>query len=156
MGLIGCGYWGPNHLRVFNSWRDSKMMMVADKERTRLQRVEECWPNLRYVEDYRVVLAAPEIQAVVVATPTATHYGVVREALEAGKHVLCEKPICSCPTEAKELVSLAQRKHLILMVGHVFLFNAGIRKIKELLDSGELGSPRYLSATRTNLGPVRS
>jgi len=92
----------------------------------------------------------------VIATPTAAHYEGVKRALLAGKHVLCEKPLCETSSQARELAALARKKKLVLMVGHVFLFNGGIIKLKDLIDAGELGRVHYLSAVRTNLGPIRS
>jgi predicted dehydrogenase len=93
---------------------------------------------------------------VVISTPVSTHYEIVRESILAGKHVLCEKPLCNDSKQGEELVELARAKGRLLMVGHVFLFNPGIAKLKELVDAGELGTLRYLSASRTNLGPIRS
>jgi predicted dehydrogenase len=114
------------------------------------------FPGVNTTQDYRQVLEDLAVHAVVVVTPTKTHYPIVREALLAGKHVLCEKPLCKNTTEAQELIELARQRNLILMVGHVFLFNPGIVKIKEILDLGELGNLHYLSAVRTNLGPIRA
>ena len=156
MGIIGCGHWGPNHLRVFNSLPESRVTVAADKESARLSRLRQMAPELLCFEDYRSLLASDCVEAVVVATPTATHFEIVKQALLAGKHVLCEKPLCLLASEAEELVRLSQRGQRVLMVGHVFLFNAGIVKLKELLGAGELGKPLHLSAVRTNLGPVRS
>jgi predicted dehydrogenase len=98
----------------------------------------------------------PNIDAVVISTPVSSHYEIVRESILAGKHVLCEKPLCKNSGQGEELVELACANRCLLMVGHVFLFNAGIAKLKELIDAGELGTLRYLLASRTNLGPIRS
>jgi predicted dehydrogenase len=114
------------------------------------------YPGLRCERDYRPIVNDPNIDAVVVATPVSTHYEIVRESILAGKHVLCEKPLCKNSQQGEELVELARARGRLLMVGHVFLFNAGIAKLKELVDAGELGTLRYLSASRTNLGPIRS
>jgi predicted dehydrogenase len=114
------------------------------------------YPEIRCERDYRRILSDPAIDAVVVATPVSTHYEVVRESILADKHVLCEKPLCTSVGQAEELVELAQAKGHCLMVGHVFLFNSGIAKLKELIDAGELGKLQYLAASRTNLGPIRS
>src|SRR5262249_41546451 len=112
-------------------------------------------PDLTFETDYHKLLSACDVDAVVIATPTSTHSELVRDALEAGKHVLCEKPLCDKTAEAQQLLAIAQRMRRVLMVGHVFLFNSGIIKLKELIDCGELGELRYLSAVRTNLGPIR-
>lgn len=156
IGVIGCGYWGPNHVRVFSGLKGCSVRAVADPSAERLTVVGEAFPGLRRYADYRALLADAEIEAVVVATPTKTHFAIVREALAAGKHVLCEKPLCLSSEEGRLLVVLASEMSLVLMVGHVFLFNPGMMKVKELVDSGEIGELRYLTAVRTNLGPVRS
>ena len=156
LALIGCGHWGPNHLRTFNSLPGSAMERVVDLDPGRLQAVRLAHPGVRCEQDPAAVLEDPAIDAVVVATPMRTHYQLVRDALLAGKHVLCEKPLCETAKEAEELVELAAAGDRLLMVGHVFLFNPAIEKLKELVDSGELGALYYLSAFRTNLGPIRS
>ena len=155
LAVIGCGRWGPNHVRVFNGLKESKVSAVADPDPKRLERVYEAFPSIRCEQDYRDVLGDPTIDAVVVATPTGTHHQLVKESIFAGKHVLCEKPLCENSVQAKELIELAAEHGRLLMVGHVFLFNPGIVKAKEIVDSSELGSLRYLSAVRTNLGPIR-
>jgi predicted dehydrogenase len=152
LALIGCGHWGPNHVRNFNSLPGSRVDTVADLDEGRLKRMREMYPALRCEQDYQPLLRDPSIDAVVIATPVSTHYEIVRESLLAGKHVLCEKPLCKSSAQGQELVELAHSKGRVLMVGHVFLFNPGIMKLKDLVDTGELGIVRYLSATRTNLG----
>ncbi len=156
ISVIGCGHWGPNHIRNFNGFIESRVISAVDIDTKCLGRISKMFPNINLEKDYRRVLEDSEIDAVVVATPTITHYSIVRDALLAGKNVLCEKPLCKNSMEAQELVELAEERGLKLMVGHVFLFNSGIIKIKELLDAGELGTLNYLSAVRTNLGPVRT
>ncbi len=121
-----------------------------------MERIRDAFPSIRCEHDYKQILRDPGIEAVVIATPTGTHYPLVRESLLAGKHVLCEKPLCEDTAQARELAVLADERGRILMVGHVFLFNPGIVKAKEIIDAGELGDIRYLSAVRTNLGPIRS
>ncbi len=156
IAVIGCGHWGPHHLRIFNSLSESVVTAVADSDPKRLESVRKLYPDIRCETDGRALCGARDVEAVVIATPTNTHFELVKEALNAGKHVLCEKPLCVTSREGEELVKLAADKRLILMVGHVFLFNAGILKVKEMLDAGELGKLQYMSATRTNLGPIRS
>jgi len=129
---------------------------VADLDEKRLEYVSQMFPGLRCEHDYRRIIGDPDIDAVVVATPISTHYEVVRASILAGKHVLCEKPLCKNSKQGEDLVELARVNERLLMVGHVFLFNPGIVKLKELIDAGELGNVRYLSASRTNLGPIRS
>lgn len=131
------------------------MVAVVDVAPARLTHIHELYPEIRCYTDPGAVLADNATDAVVVATPTSTHYPLVRQALLAGKHVLCEKPLCETSAQAMELVALSQSQGLILMVGHVFLFNAGLVKVKDLIGSGDLGRLHYVSAIRTNLGPIR-
>jgi predicted dehydrogenase len=152
LAVIGCGHWGPNHIRVFNSLPDSRVGAVADLDEEKLRSVREMYPEIRCEWDYRRVLENPSLDAVVVATSVSTHYEIVRDAILAGKHVLCEKPLCENSEQAQELVGLALARGRILMIGHVFLFNPGIMKLKELVDTGDLGELQYLSASRANLG----
>ncbi len=156
LGVIGCGHWGPNHIRVFSQLKDCAVMAISESSEQRLADVCEMFPHVRGFRDYREMLRDAGLDAVVIVTPTKTHSEVVAEALHAGKHVLCEKPLCTTGAEGAELVALAEARGLVLMVGHVFLFNAGMLKLKELVDSGEVGAIRSLTAVRTNLGPVRS
>ncbi len=154
LAVIGCGYWGPNHIRNFQSFLDCRVTAV-DVDATHLARVRQTYPHLSFESDLAQVWSDPAIDAVVLATPTETHFELSKQALRAGKHVLCEKPLCTRAEEARELVKLAHDRQLILMTAHTFLFNPGIGKIKQLIDARELGDVRYLSAIRTNLGPVR-
>ncbi len=156
VGVIGCGRWGPNHIRVFGSLPDCEVVCAADQDEERLANVRRLFPHVRCVGTPHEVIADPRVDVAVVATPTATHYEIVRKALDAGKHVLCEKPLCETAAQAEELVNLARTRERVLLVGHVFLFNPGILKVKEIIDAHELGRVYYLSAVRVNLGPIRS
>lgn len=156
LAVVGAGYWGPNHIRTFNNLPNSAVTTVVDLDAARLERISAMYPGTACVTDYRQVLADSQIRAIVISTPTSTHYAVAREAIRAGKHILCEKPLCESAVQAEELVALANECHVVLMTGHIFLFNAGILKLKETIDSGALGRLQYLSAARTNLGPIRS
>ncbi len=155
IAVIGCGHWGPNHVRVFEELDRSQVVACADLNSTRLDRLRARFPHIRTVRNSSEVFQDDSIDAVVIATPTATHATLARQALHAGKHVLVEKPLCINGEDAVELAALARSRGRVLMVGHVFLFNAGILKLKELIDAGELGRIHYLDAVRTNLGPVR-
>jgi len=155
IGVIGFGQWGPNHVRVFSQLRGSVVTACADPDPERIDTLRESWPGVRPYADHRQMLREAELDAVAVATPTQLHYAIVKDALLAGRHVLCEKPLCVEVNEAVELVELARRRRLILMVGHVFLFNPGIVRLKKLVQAGEAGRLYYLRALRTNLGPVR-
>jgi len=155
IAVIGCGRWGPNHVRCLSRIPGCTVTAV-DRDTARLDAIESEFPFVLTKDDWLQVRDDDDIDAVVIATPTATHYQFCREAIQAGKHVLCEKPLCTTGREAAELVELAEEKNRTLMTGHIFLFNPGIRNIKELSDRGELGAIQYLSAVRTNLGPIRA
>jgi predicted dehydrogenase len=155
IGVIGCGHWGPNHVRVFSQIRDSRVVACADLDSKRLEAIREQHSQVKVFQDYREMLRMAEVDAVVVAAPTRVHYPVVKAALEANKHVLCEKPLCTVAQDAAELVALAKARQRVLMTGHVFLFNAGIVKLRELVANGDSGHLYYLRALRMNLGPVR-
>lgn len=155
VGIIGCGHWGPNHIRIFSQLADSNTFVCSDLDDARLENLKTLYPRLETTKDYKEIIANPDVDAVCVATPTNTHFDITKEALEAGKHVLCEKPLALKADECAILEKLAKEKNLVLMVGHVFIFNSGIRVLKEYIDSGELGRIYYAYATRTNLGPFR-
>jgi predicted dehydrogenase len=155
VAVIGCGRWGPNHLRTFQSLPGSSVAMVVDADTERLASIRRAHPDVRCEQDHLAALDDPAIDAVVVATPMSTHYQLVRDAIVSGKHVLCEKPLCETAKEGEELLELAEANRRLLMVGHVFLFNAGIERLRELVQAGELGRLYYLAAARTNLGPIR-
>lgn len=156
VGIIGCGQWGPNHVRNFSHLAGSRAIMCADLDTSRLKVMKDTFRNIIPTRDYKNILRNPAIDAVVISTPTSTHYRFVKEALEAGKDVLCEKPLCLSVKEGDVLRRLAKKKRRILMVGHVFLFNPGIRKLKELLERKSCGRLYYMHSERTNLGPFRS
>jgi predicted dehydrogenase len=155
VAVIGCGHWGPNHIRVFDEQARSSVLACADLNTARLERIRARFPRVHTTTDAFALFADPAVDAVVIATPTATHFELARAALRAGKHVLVEKPLATSAAEAVELCNLARTCGRVLMVGHVFLFNGGILKLRELIAAGELGEVQYLDAVRTNLGPVR-
>ncbi len=155
IGVIGCGHWGPNHIRIFNSLANSRVLRCADVSKERLKFIQNLNPNIQVSTDYREILKDPEIQAVCIATPTNTHYSLTSESLKSKKHVLCEKPLALTSKECEELKRLAGRMGRSLMVGHVFVFHSGIIRLKELIKSGEVGEIHYAHSERTNLGPFR-
>jgi predicted dehydrogenase len=156
MGVIGIGRWGPNLLRNFHSHRTSTVAMVAERDDRRRAQIAERYPDVSVVDDADLVIDAPEIDAVAIATPTRTHYALVRQALLAGKHVLVEKPLTDDLATAIELEKVAEECGRVLLVGHVFLYNVGVEAVKRHLEEGELGRPYYISMVRTNLGPIRN
>jgi len=156
IGVIGCGHWGPNHVRNFHRLPGVEVAAVADRDRSRLAAMREAFPSLRLEEEASAIIDSKAIDAVVIATPTATHYPLTKAAIAAGKHVLCEKPLCFDHFQAEELNAAARAQGVILMVGYTFLFNAGIAALRTLIRQGQLGKVYYISAVRTNLGPIRS
>ncbi len=155
VGVIGCGHWGPNHIRVFSNLPGSKVLMCADPDESRLAAVRNTFVDIQATANYKDILKNEDIDAVCIAAPTDIHYSLTKEALECGKHVLCEKPLTMDPKECEELRDLAKAKGRVLMIGNIFLFNAGITWLKEYIQSGELGKIQYAYSTRTNLGPFR-
>ncbi len=155
IAILGCGEWGRNHVRVFSELRDSRVVLCVDPGADSLARVRERYPKMRTAGEPEAAFRDSRVDAVVIATPTESHADHVRAALRAGKDVFCEKPLCTRSEEALELDRLARRNKRVLMVGHIFLFNPGIRKLRELLSAGLLGRPYTFHATRTNLGPIR-
>ncbi len=155
VGIIGCGHWGPNHIRIFSQLSNSESLMCADINEERLKLIQRSYPGIQATKDYKDILKNPEIDAVCIAAPTDMHYALTKEALSSGKHVLCEKPLTLKPEESLELKEIAKVNQKKLMVGHIFLFNAGIVWLKQYMESGEIGKVHYAYATRTNLGPFR-
>lgn len=155
IAVIGCGHWGPNHVRVFLRELGCRVT-VFDTDAKAIDSLVSRNDDLSTVRSVDEILNDPAIEAVVIATPTHTHSQLVEASLAVGKHVLCEKPLCLDAARARELTEMAHKANRVLVVGHIFLFNPGIVRIKQLLNSGELGEVRYGSAMRTNLGPIRS
>lgn len=155
VGIIGCGHWGPNHIRIFSQLPNSQSLMCADLNDQMLSKIKKLFPEIEITKDYKDILNNADIDAVCIAAPTKLHYQLTKESLEADKHVLCEKPLALNPQECEELKTLAQKQKKVLMVGHVFVFNAGIVWLKKYIESGDLGKIQYAYATRTNLGPFR-
>jgi predicted dehydrogenase len=153
--VLGAGEWGPNLIRNFHNKQASEVVWIIDRDATRLDDVHARFPDVQIGEAAEQALSDPSVHAVVVATPTSTHYALAKEALERRKHVLVEKPLTTEVKQGLGLLELATRERLVLMVGHVFVYNPAIRKVKEYLDAGHLGKVYYLSMVRTNLGPIR-
>jgi predicted dehydrogenase len=155
VAVLGAGQWGPNLVRNFHTHEASEVAWVVDRDAARLALVRQRYPDVQVAADPTYALADTTVDGVVVATPTATHFALAAAALRAGKHVLVEKPIATSVAEAEELCALAERHGRVLMVGHVFLFNRAIQRVKDYLDEGRLGRIFYLAMVRTNLGPIR-
>jgi predicted dehydrogenase len=152
VGVIGCGYWGPNLIRNFAENESAELRWVCDSDARRLEKVARRYPSARSTNDPRELFDDPRLEAVVIATPVATHHGFARRALEAGKHVLVEKPFTATLREAEELIALAERLRLTLMVDHTFIYTGAVRKIKEIVADGGIGDLLYFDSVRINLG----
>ncbi|MFB0533943.1 MAG: Gfo/Idh/MocA family protein, partial [Anaerolineae bacterium] len=156
IGIIGCGYWGVNYIRVFNELVDSQMTKACDKRSERLNLVRQRYPTMEVTSDPQDLLEDSELDAVVVSTPADSHFALAEKGLLKGKHLLVEKPLTTTVKEGEKLVGLAEKTSKVLMVGHTFLYNAGIRKMKECIQAEDFGRMYYLHSTRTNLGPIRN
>ncbi|HEY7292600.1 MAG TPA: Gfo/Idh/MocA family oxidoreductase [Vicinamibacterales bacterium] len=152
VGVIGYGYWGPNIVRNFHALDNCDVVAVCDKSAAALKRAQRAYPHTRTTSDFNEILTSPEIDAVAVITPVWTHFDLAKAALENGKHVFVEKPFTSTSAQAEELIELADRKSLKIMVDHTFLFSGAVRKIREIVDAGKLGPLYYFDSTRVNLG----
>jgi predicted dehydrogenase len=155
IALVGYGYWGPNYARVFHEIPHAELAAICEVDPAKLQRAQSRHPHVLAHTDLREVLDNSSIDAVVVSTPAATHYELAKVFLEGGRHVLVEKPMALKVDECEELGELAERSGKTLMVGHTFLYNPGIRKMKECIQAADFGRMYYLHSTRTNLGPIR-
>ena len=152
IGVVGCGYWGPNLLRNFAENGDAELRWICDQDQARLAAMSRRYPSAKNATDYRELIADKSLDALAVVTPVATHFQIAREALAAGKHVLLEKPLAATVSEAEELIELAERQGLSLMVDHTFVYTGAVRKMKEIVESGELGDLLYFDSVRINLG----
>ena len=152
IGILGYGYWGPNLARNFNALEGCRVVRVCDFREERLAVARAQNPGLETTTRPEEVIEARDVDAVVVATPITTHFELARRALEAGKHVLVEKPITASSAEARQLCELAASRGRVLAVDHTFLYSPAVQKIKEIVGRGDLGRPFYFDATRINLG----
>jgi predicted dehydrogenase len=152
VGVIGYGYWGPNVARNFNLSGVSEVVAIADKNEKSQRRAQEAFPQVKVVSDAQEILKNPEIDVVAVVTPVWTHFELAKAALNHGKHVFVEKPFTASVAQAEELIELAARKRLQIMVDHTFLFTGAVRKIRQLVDEGTLGNLFYYDSMRVNLG----
>jgi len=156
IGQIGVGYWGPNLLRNLVANKRCDVPFVVEISRERREYVKAHYPAIQVSETVDALFRHPEVKAVVIATPVATHFDLAMKALDAGKHVLVEKPLATSVAEVKQVGELAKQKNLVVMAGHTFLFNGAVRYVKKLIDGGELGHVRYIYSQRLNLGRIRS
>jgi len=151
-GVIGYGYWGPNIVRNVSGLEHGQLVAICDQNPAALKRAGKLYPGVKLTSDAREILTSTEIDAVAVVTPVWTHFELAKTALENGKHVFVEKPFTSTSQQAEELIELAAKKNLQIMVDHTFLFSGAVKKIREIVDKGTLGSLYYFDSTRVNLG----
>jgi predicted dehydrogenase len=152
IGVIGYGYWGPNLVRNFSELGGCRVGMVGDLQADRLARVQSRYPGVAVTTDSAELIDSPEIDAVAISTPVSTHYDLALRALRAGKHVLVEKPLTVSSEQAARLIDEAERRKLVLMVDHTFVYTGAVRKILELTQSAGLGDIYYYDSVRINLG----
>lgn len=152
MGVIGYGYWGPNVVRNFHNTEGMTISSICDLNPNMLKRAKKFYPNIELTSDANDILSSSEMDAVAVVTPVATHFDLAKKALENGKYVFVEKPFTQTVAQAEELIELADRKNLKIMVDHTFLFSGAVRKIKQVIDEGVLGDLYYFDSMRVNLG----
>ena len=152
VGVIGYGYWGPNIVRNFHFHEQSEVALVCDKSSSAAERLRRVYPAIPFTADENELLRSTKVDAVCVITPVASHYPLAKRALENGKHVFVEKPFTCNSAQAEELIELADRKNLKIMVDHTFLFTGAVKKIRQLVDEGALGRLFYYDSLRVNLG----
>lgn len=156
IGVIGYGYWGPNLVRNFGQVEGGGVVAVCDQNPDRLATVNKLYPAIRTYTDVTEMLQDAEVDAVAVATPVTSHFPLAKQALEAGKHVFVEKPFTATSAEGEQLIAIADERKLTLMVDHTFIYTSSVRKIHELVSTGELGDLYYFDSVRVNLGLFQS
>ena len=152
IAVVGCGYWGPNLIRNFSALPQCQDRYVCDKDEKRLAHMKQLYPSVETTRDFDKIVADKEVDAVVIATPVHLHHELAKKSLEAGKHAFVEKPMTQTSEQGNELVQLAAKKKLTLMVGHTFIYSAPVRRIKEIVKAGDIGEIQYIASRRLNLG----
>lgn len=155
IGIIGLGYWGPKLARNFHEIQNSSLDWACDLNQSRLDHIIDIYPEVRATRDYHELLAS-DVDAVCIATPVGTHYHLAMEALQAGKHILVEKPMATCTVQAEEIIALANQQNRTVMVGHTFVYNPAVIAMKDIITGGQLGEIYYINGTRVNLGLFQS
>jgi predicted dehydrogenase len=155
VGVIGLGHWGPNLVRNFSKLKNAELVAVCDKDNDRLNHISSQFPNIFATNNHEKIFNRDLIDAIVISTPTNTHYNLARKSLDIGIHTFVEKPLSTSVKECKDLNELALKNNIILCVGHIFLYNAAVNKLKELINDDVIGNIVYIIASRFNLGPIR-
>ena len=151
VGVVGCGYWGPNLIRNFRALSDCQLKMMCDISHERLAHLKSIYPEVETTTDYSHALNGAGLDAMVIATAVKHHFTMAKASLTAGKHTFIEKPMAASSAECEELNEIARKNGLILMIGHTFLYSPAVRRIKQIVDSGDIGEIRYICARRLNL-----
>lgn len=152
IAVAGCGYWGPNLIRNFMALKGCRVKTACDFKETRLKYIKQLYPEVETTLKFEDLINDTEINAVCIATPVCTHFELAKKSLEAGKHTFVEKPLSSNVIQCQKLINIAERKKLILMTGHTFIYSAPVKKIKDIYESGDIGDMLYVSSQRMNLG----
>ena len=152
IAVIGCGYWGPNLIRNFYSIPECKLKLACDVDESRLAHMSRLYPGIKTTNNVDSVINDAEVDAIAIATPVRYHFEMARKSLLAGKHTFIEKPMASSVKECEELIALAEKHNLTLMVGHTFIYSPAVRKIKEIINAGDIGEIMYIGSRRLNLG----
>jgi len=152
VGVIGCGYWGPNLVRNFKALTSCRLKAICDVNESRLRHLGTLYSDIDAHTDAATLIKDPEVHALAIATPVAYHYKLAKASLLAGKHTLVEKPLAASSAECEELIEIAERNGLVLMIDHTFLYSSPVRKIVEIVEAGDIGDIRYINSRRLNLG----
>ena len=161
LAVVGCGYWGKNYIRLLSQMADVNLVAICDRDKEQLRKNKtrilssQSGPRLQLFTDYHKMLEMSDLNGVIICTNPNTHYNLAVDAFNAGKHVFLEKPMTLKSETSQQLIDLAEEKHRILMVGHIFLYNAAVLQIKDYIRNGQLGTIYYMYSKRTNLGPIR-
>ncbi len=152
VGVVGCGYWGPNLLRNFKVLPNCRVKVMCDASEERLKHMRNLYPDIEGTKDFDYMLNGAGLDALIIATPVRHHYALAKASLLAGKHTLIEKPMAASSAECEELIQIARTNGLVLMVGHTFLYSTPVQKITEIVRAGDIGEIRYINSRRLNLG----
>src|SRR4051812_17337025 len=152
VGVVGCGYWGPNLMRNFRALPDCSLEMMCDVSEQRLKHLRSLYPEVKGEQNFDHLLNGAGLDAVVIATAVRFHYPMAKASLLAGKHTFIEKPMASSSAECEELIEIADRNGLVLMLDHTFLYSSPVQKIAQIVQAGDLGEIRYINCRRLNLG----
>lgn len=155
VGVVGYGYWGPNVARNFANIENARLYSICDKDANCLKRAKKEWKNVKLFTNYREMISSNNIEVVAIATPMSSHYEIAKESIKNKKHIFIEKPFTSNSYEAEELIELAEKKNVKIMVDHTYIFSSSVRKIREIISKNLLGNICYYDSMRVNFGPFR-